>query len=226
MISLFFHLQPQFWNYFITWNTSHKFIIVRPKLPSYLWNRANIYASINYSGAHPPWQPRGSRPGDGAVAILSRPRGLGISVPRARPVHLTTRVYERRMSLSGRTRPLSNKSCNFGKTTTTNQCKMVPDLWRPGSVKTGARLWLLVKIKRYRLCKKRQTDPQGEERKRNKTALKLKQLQHIALVLISVLFYFFSSLRRGDQSTVFCIAFVKDWLVRQVLEKLSMFSHF
>ena len=130
------------------------------------------------------------------------------------------------MSLSGRTRPLSNKSCNFGKTTTTNQCKMVPDLWRPGSVKTGARLQLLVKIKRYRLCKKRQTDPHGEERKRNKTALKLKQLQHIALVLISVLFYFFSSLRRGDQSTVFCITFVKDWLVRQVLEKLSMFSHF
>ena len=27
----------------------------------------------------------------------------------------------------------------------------------------------------------------------------------VVLVLISLLFYFFSSLRRGDQSTVFCI---------------------
>ena len=30
---------------------------------------------------------------------------------------------------------MANKSCNIGKTTTTNQYKRVPDLWRPGSVK-------------------------------------------------------------------------------------------
>ena len=30
--------------------------------------------------------------------------------------------------------------------------------------------------------------------------------KYIVLVLISLLFYFFSCLRRGDQSTVFCIA--------------------
>ena len=28
-----------------------------------------------------------------------------------------------------------DKSSNIGKTTTTKQCKRVPDLWRPGSVK-------------------------------------------------------------------------------------------
>ena len=31
--------------------------------------------------------------------------------------------------------PLANKSSNIGKTTTTNKCRRVPDLWRPGSVK-------------------------------------------------------------------------------------------
>ena len=30
---------------------------------------------------------------------------------------------------------LVNKSSNIGKTTTTNQCRRVPDLWRPRSVK-------------------------------------------------------------------------------------------
>ena len=30
---------------------------------------------------------------------------------------------------------LANKSSNIGKTPTTNQCRRVPDLWRPGSVK-------------------------------------------------------------------------------------------
>ena len=29
----------------------------------------------------------------------------------------------------------ANKSSNIGKNTTTNQCRGVPDLWRPGSVK-------------------------------------------------------------------------------------------
>ena len=46
--------------------------------------------------------------------------------------------------------------------------------------------------------------------------MKLKQVQYncnyIVLVLISLLFYFISSLRRGDQSTVFCIvSFDFDW---------------
>ena len=36
--------------------------------------------------------------------------------------------------------------------------------------------------------------------------------KYIVLVLISLLFYFFSSLRRGDQSTVFCIeSFYFNW---------------
>ena len=71
------------------------------------------YASINSSGAHPP--PLGNRgafahvvsPGIGAFAILSRPRGLGISITRGDPRAFDTRVFERQISLSGRTRPLS-----------------------------------------------------------------------------------------------------------------------
>ena len=38
-------------------------------------------------------------------------------------IHFTTIPYE------------LNISSNIGKTTTTNQCRRVPDLWRPGSVK-------------------------------------------------------------------------------------------
>ena len=30
--------------------------------------------------------------------------------------------------------PGAFKSSNIGKTTTTNQCRRVPDVWRPGSV--------------------------------------------------------------------------------------------
>ena len=57
----------------------------------------------------PPGQPRGicSRPGVGAFAILSRPLGLGISIPRSDRRAFDTRVFERQISLSGRTRPLS-----------------------------------------------------------------------------------------------------------------------
>ena len=33
------------------------------------------------------------------------------------------------------TQVIANKSSNIGKTTTTNQYRRVPDLWRPGSVK-------------------------------------------------------------------------------------------
>ena len=47
------------------------------------------------------------------------------------------------------------------------------------------------------ICKKQYTDPHGEERKRNKTAVKLKQVQyivHFTVVLITaVLFLFLSS---------------------------------
>ena len=46
-------------------------------------------------------------PGGGAFVILSRPRGLGISIPRGDPRVFDTRVFERQISLSGRTRPLS-----------------------------------------------------------------------------------------------------------------------
>ena len=46
-------------------------------------------------------------PGGGAFAILSRPQGLGITIPRGDPRAFGTRVFERQISLSGRTRPLS-----------------------------------------------------------------------------------------------------------------------
>ena len=46
-------------------------------------------------------------PGGGAFAILSQPRGMRISVPRGEPRAFDTRVFERQLSLSGRTRPLS-----------------------------------------------------------------------------------------------------------------------
>ena len=45
--------------------------------------------------------------GGGAFAILSRPRELGIIISRGDPRAFDTRVFERQISLSGRTRPLS-----------------------------------------------------------------------------------------------------------------------
>ena len=49
-------------------------------------------------------------PGDGTLVILARPgRGLGISIVQGDPQAFETRVLERWMSLSGRTRP------GFGK---------------------------------------------------------------------------------------------------------------
>ena len=69
------------------------------------------YASINSSGAHPPppGQPRGIShvvsPGGGALVNFIIARGLGISIPRGDPWAFDTRVLERWMSLSRRTRP-------------------------------------------------------------------------------------------------------------------------
>ena len=55
-----------------------------------------------------PGQPRGiCQPGGGAFANFIAARGLGISVPQGDPRTFDTRVFERWMSLSGRTRPLS-----------------------------------------------------------------------------------------------------------------------
>ena len=74
------------------------------------------YASINSSGAHPPLPPSGKREaftlvvspgGGGALANFIAARGLGISILRGEPRAFDTRVFERWMSLSGRTRPLS-----------------------------------------------------------------------------------------------------------------------
>ena len=48
----------------------------------------------------PPGQPRG-------ICLRCQSRGLGISIPRGDPRTFDTRVFERWMSLSGRTRPLS-----------------------------------------------------------------------------------------------------------------------
>ena len=57
-------------------------------------------ASVNSSGAHPPGQPRG-------ICLRCQSRGLGISIPQGDPRAFDTRVFERQISLSGRTRPLS-----------------------------------------------------------------------------------------------------------------------
>ena len=58
------------------------------------------YASINSSSAHPPPGNRGAfahlvSPGDGAFAVLSRPRGLGISIPRGDPRAFNKRQAKR-----------------------------------------------------------------------------------------------------------------------------------
>ena len=59
----------------------------------------------------PPGQPWGIcfvvSPGGGAFAILSRPRGWALAYPGDDPRAFDTRVFERQVSLSGRTRPLS-----------------------------------------------------------------------------------------------------------------------
>ena len=65
------------------------------------------------------------------------------------------------------TQVIANKSSNIGKTTTTNQYRRVPDLWRAG----------LVKIKRY-YTKSGRLIPRAKRGKENK-AVKLKQVQYI-----------------------------------------------
>ena len=92
--------------------------------------RSNYYASINSRGAlpRPPSPPPGNRGacahvvshGGGVFAILSQPPELDISIvkhenaesvndlisiPRGDPRLFDTRVFERQISLSGRTRP-------------------------------------------------------------------------------------------------------------------------
>ena len=76
-------------------------------------------APINSNGAHhlspPPLPLPGNRgtfahvvsPGEVALANFIAARGLGISIPWGDPRAFDTRVFERWMSLSGRTRPLS-----------------------------------------------------------------------------------------------------------------------
>ena len=75
-------------------------------------------APINSNDAHhpPPLLPlpgnRGTfahvvSPGEVALANFIAARGLGISIPWGDPRAFDTRVFERWMSLSGRTRPLS-----------------------------------------------------------------------------------------------------------------------
>ena len=74
-----------------------------------------VQLCINQFQRCPSPPPSGSRgafvhvvsPGAGAFAILSRPRGLGISMPRSDPRAFDTRVFESQISLSGRPRPLS-----------------------------------------------------------------------------------------------------------------------
>ena len=68
-------------------------------------------ASINSSGAHPPRDPAGhlltlSVPGVGHLQFYRSPGGWALAYPGATPGHLT-RDFERHISLSGRTKPLS-----------------------------------------------------------------------------------------------------------------------
>ena len=70
-----------------------------------------VNASINSSGAHPSSGNRGAfanviSPGGGAFTILSQPGGWALAYPGATPGHLTQRVVERWLSLSGSTKPL------------------------------------------------------------------------------------------------------------------------
>ena len=80
-------------------------------------NLGNYELSINSSGAHPPPPPspgqlRGicshcQQLGGEAFTILSQSWGLGISISRGEPQIFDTHVFERQISLSGRTRLLS-----------------------------------------------------------------------------------------------------------------------
>ena len=69
---------------------------------------------------------------------------------------------------SARSLSQRNKSCNISKTTTTNQCRRVPDLWRPGSVK----------VKRY-YTKNGRLIPTAKRGKEIKKTVKLTQVQYI-----------------------------------------------
>ena len=79
------------------WNTTKTIINYWPP-------KGRFYASINSSGAHPPPSPPGQPRG---ICLRCQSRGLGISISRGDPRAFGTRVFEREISLSGRTRPLS-----------------------------------------------------------------------------------------------------------------------
>ena len=90
-------------------------IVKRVKLARALHCNSNRLSFVMHQSIPvvPSPPPRGNRgvfahvvsPGSGAFAILSRPRGLGISIFRGESRAFDTRVFERQMSLSGRTRP-------------------------------------------------------------------------------------------------------------------------
>ena len=61
-------------------------------------------------------------PGGGALANFIAARGLGISIPRGDPRAFDTRVFERWMSLSGKTRPLSKRLACLSGTRKTCRC--------------------------------------------------------------------------------------------------------
>ena len=76
------------------------------------------YASINSSGAHPPWATVGhlltlSVPGEGHLQFYHGPGGWALAYPGASPGHVT-RVFERQISSLGRTRPLSKTGLYTG----------------------------------------------------------------------------------------------------------------
>ena len=83
-------------------------------------------ASINSSGAHSPRGKLGAfahvvSPGGGAFAILSRPRGLGISIPKADPGHLT-HVFSKDISVYREGRGLCQRLACPSGTRKTCQC--------------------------------------------------------------------------------------------------------
>ena len=96
-------------NFFVMFRLS---VLLLNSMSKLIHNQCTCNASINSSGAHPPRATAGHLltlqvPGVGHSQFYRGPGGWALSIPRGDPRAFDTRVFERRMSLSGKTRPLS-----------------------------------------------------------------------------------------------------------------------
>ena len=87
-------------------------VLLLNSMSKLIHNQCTCNASINSSGAHPPRATAGHLltlqvPGVGHSQFYRGPGGWALSIPRGDPRAFDTRVLEGRMSLSGKTRPLS-----------------------------------------------------------------------------------------------------------------------